>query len=545
MDNSPHHLEIVLILTMGFGLASVFGYLAQRFKLSPIFGYLFAGYIIGPYSPGFVASLEISEQLAEVGVILMMFGVGMHFKWEDLARVNRISIPGALGQTALTCLITCLLLFAYGWTIKAGIIIGIAIGVASTVVLVRVLNDNHLLNTPTGHIAVGWLIVEDLLTVIAFAFLPSFATYSGTQEISNQEIALSLAWILAKFLLLGLFMMQLGGRLVAGFLYRIAKLRSSELLTLATLAIIFAIATGSALIFGTSMALGAFLAGMAIGRTDVQEQASANALPLQDAFSTLFFIAVGMLFDPLSIGKHPGLFLIILSIVVLFKPLFAFLIVKALKYPVKMALTIALSLAQIGEFSFILAEEGMRLKLLPDEGYDIIIACALISICLNPLLFKALAYFEKGQKKEEEPNDELFLQSDKEQAIIVGAGPIGKMAAILLEKKGYQAVLIEQNIESVIQLKKQLQQAIYGDARNSQILQAAGIETARLLIITALEKEANLEIIRTARFHNPKINIVSRITYLQEKRELSEAQVNWICSEEETEKAFAARLEAL
>ena len=539
MDNN--HLELVLILTMGFSLASILGYCSQRLNLSPLFGYLLAGYIIGPYSPGFVASLEISEQLAEVGVILMMFGVGLHFKWEDLAKVNKISIPGAILQTSLTTIATTALLFAYGWTIKAGIVTGAAIGIASTVVLVRVLNDNHWLNTPTGHIAVGWLIVEDLLTVILFAFLPILATYSSQSIISDREIALSLLFIIAKFFLLALIMMTIGAKLVARFLYKIAYLRSSELLTLATLAIIFAIATSSSLFFGTSMALGAFMAGMAIGRTAVQQQASANALPIQDAFSTLFFIAIGMLFNPESVFAHLSLFFILLGIVLIIKPLFAYLIVKALRYPTKTACIIALSLAQIGEFSFLLAEEGMRLKILPDEGYDLIVAGSLISIVLNPLLLKA---FTRSQKKEpsKQLNDDLFLQEEKKLAVIVGSGPIGKMAASLLEQKGMQVVTIEQNIETVIQLKKQLRQAIYGDAKNRQILQSASIETASLLIITSLEKEANLAIIQSALSLNPHIEIISRVTYIQEKIPLSQPHVSLICSEEETEKAFASKL---
>lgn len=382
-----YKLKIVIILTIGFTAASLLGYLSQRAKLSPILGYLLAGYVIGPYFPGFVADLELSEQLAEIGVILMMFGVGMHFKWEDLDNVKYIAIPGAIGQTFVATVLGAVLVYYIGWPLEAGIILGAAIGVASTVVLVRVLSDYHLLNTPQGHIAIGWLVVEDILTVFVLILLPALTV---SDSFSIQHVLLSLAGTIIKFILLVAMMFTLGRKFVSFIFSKVIQTHSQELFTLTVLALIFLIATGSALLFGTSIALGAFIAGMLIGQTDVRHQASANALPLKDMFAVIFFLSIGMLFNPEVIWNAFPLFIGILSIVLLIKPLTAFLIGWGFRLPFKTALTIAMALAQIGEFSFILSEEATRLQILPDEGYDIVVACALISIAINPLLFRAI-----------------------------------------------------------------------------------------------------------------------------------------------------------
>lgn len=383
------NLKIVLILTVGFSLASILGYLTHRLKLSPILGYLIAGYLIGPYFPGFVADVKLSEQLAEIGVILMMFGVGLHFKWQDLMNVKFIAIPGAIGQTLIAATCGALLLYMSGWTLEAGIIFGLAIGVASTVVLVRVLTDNSLLHTPQGHICVGWLIVEDLITVIVLLLVPTLA---AGNEMTMQSVALSIAVALFKFFLLAVIMFTIGRSFVGYALEKVVQTKSHELFTLTILALTFIIATGSALVFGTSIALGAFIAGMVIGQTNLRRQVSNNALPLKDAFVVIFFLSVGMIFNPHAIVDHFFLFISTLGIILILKPLTAFVISVTLKYPYKTALTVAIALAQIGEFSFILAEEAMKFKILPDDGYDIIVACALVSISINPLLFKFLPH---------------------------------------------------------------------------------------------------------------------------------------------------------
>lgn len=381
-------LEILFILTFGLTFACIFGYIAKRLKISPILGYLIAGYLIGPYSPGFVANLTIAEQLAEIGVVLMLFAVGLHFKVEDLIRVKNIAIPGAIVQTLAATVVTTIFITSIGWSLIAGLIMGLSIGVASTVVLVRVLTDNHLLDTLEGHIAVGWLIVEDIFTVIILILLPTFVAFSGNESVSGLATAGSILWVLVKFSILVTFMFTWGQKIVSYILTKIALLRSHEMFTLAVLSLVFLIATGSAVIFGTSVPLGAFIAGMVIGKTNVKNRAAANALPFKDIFAIVFFLAVGMLFNPIAIVTNFPLFLGILGVIIIVKPLSAYLISTAMGYPIHVALTVAISLAQIGEFSFILAEEAMKLSLLPDEGYDIIVACAIISIVLNPWFFQ-------------------------------------------------------------------------------------------------------------------------------------------------------------
>jgi monovalent cation:H+ antiporter-2, CPA2 family len=395
------NLKIVLILAIGFGYASVFGYLFQRAKISPILGYLFAGYLIGPYSYGYVADLHLSEQLAEIGVILMMFGVGLHFKWQDLLNTRHIAIPGAFGQTLIATLAGTILLYSIGWPIEDGIIVGLAMGVASTVVLVRVLSDNNLIQTPQGHVAIGWLIVEDMITVIALLLIPSLAVMKaeGTLPILSAGTAFGAA--IFKFALLTIFMFTVGRKVTTYVLSKVLATNSHELFTLTVLAITFVIAAGSALLIGTSIVLGAFISGMVMGQTRMRHQIESNAMPLKDAFVVVFFLSIGMLFNPSAVIEHFFLFLSFLGIIFIVKPLSAFLITKLLNYPLNTALTVSLGLAQIGEFSFILGEEAMRFKLLSDEGYDLIIACSLVSIALNPLLFKL--FKNKLKEKNEIP----------------------------------------------------------------------------------------------------------------------------------------------
>ncbi len=384
------NLQIALILAVGFAFAAILGYISHRLKLSPIFGYLIAGYLIGPYSPGFVANLQTAEQLSEIGVLLMMFSAGMHFKWQDLVKVRRIAVPGAVGQTFVAACFAVFLCYQMGWGLRSGIIFGLAIGVASTMVLIRVLSDNNLLKTKEGHVAVGWLIVEDLITVIVLILVPALAVYGTGKSLLFQEIFYAVVQVLLKFILLAAIMFTIGYKAVRYILTKIKLIHYPELFTLTTLAITFVIAIGSNLYFGTSIALGAFLAGMVMGQTRVHSHVSAQITPLKDAFVVIFFLSVGMLFSPAAIVQNFSAFLATLGIILLVKPLTAYLITIALRRTRKTAAVIALGLAQIGEFSFILSEEAMRYGLLPRTGYDIIVACALISISINPLLFKML-----------------------------------------------------------------------------------------------------------------------------------------------------------
>lgn len=542
MTMESYNLKIVLILTIGFALASILGYISQRLKLSAILGYLVAGYLIGPYSPGFVADMELSEQLAEIGVILMMFGVGMHFKWQDLVHVKNIAIPGAIGQTAIAALASTFIIYSLGWSIETGIIVGLSIGVASTVVLVRVLSDNNMLNTPQGHIAVGWLIVEDILTVIVLLLLPVFAELKAGKSIAFTEIAASIVYILLKFALLIALMFTVGRAFVKYVLFKIARTHSHELFTLTILALTFVIATGSALIFGTSIALGAFIAGMVIGQTDVKHQASANALPLKDVFVVIFFLSVGMIFNPRAIFENFPLFISVLGIILIIKPLTAFLIVWGLRYPLKTAFTVSAALAQIGEFSFILAEEALRLKIFPDEAYDIIVASALASISINPLLFKAAEHVwrrvEEGTSSLEmhRGDERAFKRSRK--AIIVGFGPIGKSVALTLKKIGFIPTIIERNIDTVEKLGEEKQRAVYGDVSTPNILETAQIELADLLVLTIPDIAATIAAIKIARQINPKLHILSRVRYTADIQTLKDLDVNYVCCEEESIKAF-------
>ncbi len=384
------NLQIVVLLAVGFSVASILGYFAWRIKVSPILGYLLAGYIIGPYSPGFVADMHTSEQLAEIGVVLMMFGVGLDFKLQDLINVRRIAIPGAIGQTLFTVLFSLGVSFLLGWSLKEGASVGMAIGVASTVVLVRILAENGLIKTKEGRIAIGWLIVEDIITVLILLVLPTVTKIVNGSEITLSLILIPIAILLVKFLLLVVVLLTFGQKLVSYILSKVTLSQSHELFTLAMLALIFLIAVGTTLFFGISIALGAFIAGMVIRKTEVYEKALAHSLPMKDAFIAVFFMSVGMLFDPAVLVKSSYAFLSVLFIILVIKPVVAFLIAFALRCSFKTSLIIAISLAQIGEFSFILAEETMKTGFLSDDSYDIIVACALVSIAINPLIFKLI-----------------------------------------------------------------------------------------------------------------------------------------------------------
>lgn len=383
----PENLQVVVILTAGFCLAALFGSIAQKLKLSSILGYLLAGYMIGPFSPGFVADIHVTEQLAEIGVILMMFGVGIHFKIGHLLNVRNIAIPGAIGQTIAATFVGATFVHFLGWPWSAGIVLGLCVAVASTVVLVKALTDNHILHTPQGHAAIGWLIVEDILTVFALIILPAFA-FDAKGEFSFMDLTKDIAIAVAKFALLAVIMFTVVAKLSVYLLKQVALLKSQELFTLSVLALTFGIATGSALFFGASIALGAFIAGMILGHTKLRERVSVHSLPIKDTFAVIFFLTIGMLFNPVAIYTNFPLFIVLLMIILVIKPLAAWIIVRILKYPTVTALTIAAGLAQIGEFSFILGEEASRYNILPDEGYDLLVACSMISIALNPFFFK-------------------------------------------------------------------------------------------------------------------------------------------------------------
>lgn len=543
-----HNLDIILILTVGFVLASFFGYAAQRLHLPAIIGYLLAGFIIGPYSPGYVADQAIAEKLASIGVVLMLFGVGLHFKFEHLMSVKNIVIPGAILQTLAATVVTTYIVHMIGWPWINGIILGLSIGVASTVVLVRILTERNLLNTTQGHIAVAWLVVEDIVTVLILIMLPTIAAFSTGQELSAWRVSWEVLFAVAKFIVLALIMFTYGHKVVAYVLTSVAKLRSHELFTLSVLAVVFLIAMGSTLVFGTSIALGAFIAGMVIGKTDVRHQAAANALPLKDMFAIIFFLSVGMIFNPMAVPENLTLFLGLIFVILIIKPLTAYLITLLFGYSLKVALTVAVSLAQIGEFSFILSEEALILKILPDEGYDILVACSFISISINPLLFQCLDFFEnvlrKMAFKRKGPSEKLLKGLKlRPKVVIIGYGSIGRESATLLERLGYLPSIIEQNIDTVLEIEEN-ELMIFGDASDENILKEAKLEEAGHLIITVPDIGKTVEIVHAARQLNPKIKIIARVQNINEIVSMEELYVQYICSENEALKAFRSLIQS-
>jgi monovalent cation:H+ antiporter-2, CPA2 family len=405
------HHEISLISTIAVGLvyALIGGYFASRVRLPPLVGYLLAGVALGPFTPGFVADAKLAPQLAEIGVILLMFGVGMHFSIRDLLAVRNVAVPGALGQLALALVLTCVVTSLWGWSLGPGLVLGLALSVASTVVLLRALEVEGVLKSPSGQIAIGWLIVEDLVTVIILVLLPVLASTLGGQQIDSSstgqdhgtgQMLLVLGIVLGKFVGFVLFMLLVGARLLRWLLERVVATKSRELFTLAVVAAAIGIGFGAAELFGLSFALGAFFAGVVVGESDHSHRATVELQPLQDAFTALFFVAMGMLFDPSIVVRQPLHLLEVIAVIVLGKSAAAFLIVRAFRYPLGVSLIIAASLAQIGEFSFILAELGIELRLLPAEGQSLIVAGALLSITLNSFLLRGALTIQRRQARQ-------------------------------------------------------------------------------------------------------------------------------------------------
>lgn len=560
------HGELLINLSASLVLALVFGLITQRLGLSPIVGYLLTGVVLGPRTPGFVADLEMAEQLAEIGVILLMFGVGLHFDLSDLLAVRRIAVPGAVGQILVATLLGTGLALLFGFAWGGALVIGIAVSVASTVVLVRVLMDNDVLHTPQGHIAVGWLIVEDIFTVLVLVALPGMAGIFGQHADNASNLFLTLAAALGKIAALAFIVVAGGKRVIPWLLRQVARTRSRELFTLTVLALALAIATGSAEIFGVSMALGAFLAGVVVGQTEVSHQAAADALPMRDAFAVLFFVSVGMLFDPRVLIERPWLLLGLLGTVLIIKPLAALVIVWALRYSVRSALTVAFGLAQIGEFSFILADAAKDHELLSRQGQSLLVACAILSITLNPLLFRTIDPLEKwlrGRKKlwqllskrSEVGGGQLNVEmasrlaaenheeQDKVKAVVVGFGPVGQTASRILKDFAIQPVVVDLNLDTVRGLAAVGEIAVYGDATQRDILEAAGIRQAKYLLLTIPEVLVRTVVILAAKDLNPDLRIFVRARYLQERAWLQEVGATSIVTEEaETALGLAVQL---
>ena len=528
-----HSYDLILTLTGGLSAALVLGYITHRLGLSPIVGYLLAGTLLGPYTPGFVADAALAEQLAEIGVILLMFGVGLTFHIDDLLAVRSVAIPGAIGQSAVATALGALLAYAMGWTWSAGIVFGMALAVASTVVLVRVLSDNNDLHTTAGRIAVGWLVVEDLFTVVALVLLP--AVFG--ERTTDSPLWLTLAVTAAKVAALVGFTAVVGARVIPRVLDYIARTRSRELFTLGVLAIALGIAVGASLVFSVSMALGAFLAGMIVGRSEYSFRAASEALPMRDAFAVLFFVSVGMLLNPMSLVESPALTLGALLIVLIAKPAVALVIVWVMRYPVRVSLTVAIALAQIGEFSFILSTIGRDLGLLTSAATNALVAASIVSIVLNPLLYRTIKPIERrllvaarprrvGMASEPEPapDGERSPVTDRRyRAVVVGYGPTGRTVVRLLRENGISPTVIDLNMDAVRILKQDGVSAVYGDATRPDTLGGAGVAAAGSLILTSSGMEHSTEVIRAAREMNPKLRVLARAGYLRDLPELRQA----------------------
>ncbi|MGV3524401.1 MAG: cation:proton antiporter [Candidatus Sericytochromatia bacterium] len=527
-----HSLDLILTLTAGLCVALLFALVMQKLRLSPLVGYLLAGLAIGPFTPGYVANQHLAEQFAEVGIILLMFGVGLHFHLKDLLAVKTIAISGALAQIAMAVGTTALALSFLDWSLPAGVVLGLAMSVASTVVLLRVLSENQALHTPTGHIAVGWLLVEDLFTVLVLVLMPSLW---GKNRVPLGQLPLELGLLTGKLLLLGLFAWLAARYLIPRLLGYVARTRSRELFTLSVLALALGIAVGSAQLFGASMALGAFLAGMIVGQSPYAARATSDALPMRDAFAVLFFVSTGMRLQPAELMNDLGLIGLSLLIVLLVKPLVAYLILWLMKKPLSVSLPVALSLAQIGEFSFILGALGIQLEILPARASNVLVATAIVSIILNPFLYRwipVLAQRVLGRPSSPAPETSApGGSSSRHQAVVVGYGPVGRTLTRLLLENGIRPTVIELNPDTVKQLQELGIAAVYGDAAQGETLEHAGIAQAGSLFLTASVplKEAAIQ---RAQELNPRIRIVARAAYLREAPALLEAGAHRIFSEE-------------
>ena len=533
----PHKIDLILTLTGGLTAALGLGFVTQKLKLSPIVGYLLAGIFVGPFSPGYVADTEIATQFAEIGIILLMFGVGLHFHLKDLLAVRKIAIPGAIVQIAAATALGTVVTRMFGWSWTAGIVFGMAISVASTVVLTRVLADNRALHTPSGHIAIGWLIVEDLFTILVLVLLPAlFETGEGS---AGGGVIMTFAWAIVKIAALVGFALIAGQRIIPWFLGYVARTGSRDLFTLAVLVLALGIAVGSAQLFGASMALGAFLAGMIVGQSEFSARSASDALPMRDAFAVLFFVSVGMLFDPTKVAEGWPLMLATLGIVLIGKPAAALVVVLLFGRPLGSALSIAVALAQIGEFSFILASLASALHILPAEATNALVVTSVVSITLNPLLYKciepAVRWLErKGIAVEPKalPTEEMpEIDEAAHLVIVVGYGPVGRTLARILKDNGIQVLVVETNLQVVQDLRARGELAIYGDASLREVLLHAGIEKADGLIIAASNAPADT-IIKAARELNPEIRVLTRSTYLRELQKLRDAGADAVFSSE-------------
>ncbi|WP_437603490.1 cation:proton antiporter [Sorangium sp. So ce590] len=539
----PHDLDLILTLTGGFTAALAFGFITQRLRLSPIVGYLLAGILVGPFTPGFVADKGLADQLAEIGVILLMFGVGMQFHVRELLAVRKIAVPGALVQIAVATALGVVVGRAAGWTWAASAVFGIAISVASTVVLTRVLSDSHVLHTPAGHLAIGWLVLEDVFTVLVLVLLPALVGGDGSAGATG--IAVSVGLAVLKLAGLVAFVFIVGQRVIPALLGYVAKTGSRELFTLTVLVVALGVAVGSAKLFGSSMALGAFLGGLVVGQSDFSSRAASEALPMRDAFAVLFFVSVGMLFDPTQFVASWPVAVATLAVVLIGKPLAALLVVVMLRRPFQTAFAVALSLAQIGEFSFILATLGRQLGIVPDEASQALVVASIVSITLNPLLFSirdrlarsTSALFLRRGAAADAVAEAAPVDEPAHRTVVVGYGPVGRTLTRLLRENGIEVTVVELNLDTVRQLHDQGIHAIYGDATQREILDRAGVGKADSLLFTSAGAPGD-GVIEQAKGINPRLFVLARAFYLREVGALKKAGADVVVTGE-AEVAFS------
>ena len=535
----PHDITLITTIAAGLGVALVMGYLATLVGVPPLVGYLVAGIIVGPATAGFVADVQLTGQLAELGVMLMMFGVGLHFSLEDLMAVRGIAIPGAMVQIIGATVCGAAVAHWWGWSWGAGLVFGLSLSVASTVVLLRALESRGVLLSLNGRIAVGWLVVEDLVVVLVLVLLPALAPMMGghaaSGEPGQQNLALSLAVTLGKVAAFIALMLVVGKRLLPRLLWAVARTGSRELFTLAVISAAIGVAYASAELFSVSFALGAFFAGMMLRESPLSHRAAEESLPLRDAFSVLFFLSVGMLFEPAIVLREPLKLLAVVAIIMFGKTVAAVALVIAFRYPLNTALTVGASLAQIGEFSFILAGLGLSLGLLPEEGQSLILAGALISITLNSLVFTAIEPLQRWVRRRsalarqldrrDDPLAELPATVDVEtltgHVVLVGYGRVGTRIARAMSEKGIRYVVAEVNRETVERLRERGIHAVSGDASEAEVLVQAHVARASVLVVAAPDPVKIRKIVDIARTLNPNIECLLR-THSDEEAEFLE-----------------------
>jgi monovalent cation:H+ antiporter-2, CPA2 family len=519
-----HQTPLIATIVAGLGVAFILGLVAVRLRLSPLVGYLLAGVLIGPFTPGFVADQSLASQLAEIGIILLMFGVGLHFSLADLLAIRAIAVPGAIGQIVIATLLAMALASSVGWPLGTALIFGLALSVASTVVLLRALQERHLIESERGRIAIGWLIVEDLVMVLVLVLLPAMAGLLGGKidgsghQSSGGLSALLYAdsiWAVLGATLVEVaafvgIMLVVGRRLIPWILHFTAYTGSRELFRLAVLSIALGVAFGAATLFGVSFALGAFFAGMVFAESALSSQAARETLPLRDAFAVLFFVSVGMLFDPSILVRQPLLVLGTVSIVVIGKSLVALLIVRAFGHPLATALMISASLAQVGEFSFLLATLGVGLGLLGEDARDLILATALISILINPLLFIALDRWEEAPKLSKAPPASGGQALTEDRAILVGYGRIGQIVGQELVRKKLKLVVIDEQADGMEPLREAGVETIIGSGMDPKLLNLLQLDTARWLVVTISDPFESGDLVERGRAANRQLKIIAR-----------------------------------